>query len=252
VETREVAIVNRKLAERAWPDGDAVGRRIKHGGPNSDNPWLTIVGVVASSRLVGLAADEEEAMFRPLLPLRYAYPTLALLVRTRSDPMSAVPSIRAAVSEIDDRMPLAGIRTMADILADNLTTPRFRFLVVASFTSLAIGLAGLGIYGVVAQWTAARRREIGVRMALGANRTSVLRLVMEQGVVLLALGTLLGVLGSLTAARFLEAFLFDVRSSDPFTTILAVLFFSAVTVAAALIPARRAAAIDPAEALRAE
>jgi predicted permease len=252
VETGDVAIVNQKLAERAWPDGDAVGRRIKYGGPDSDNPWLEIVGVVTSSRLVGLATEEAEATFHPLLPLKYPYPTLSLLVRTRSEPMSAVPSVRAAISEIDPEIPLADIRRMDDILADNATAPRFRLLVVASFTALALGLAGIGIYGVVAQWAAARRREIGVRMALGADRRSVLRLVMEQGAVLVALGTLLGVLGSLAAARLLEAFLFEVSASDPLTWILAVLFLAAVTAAAALIPARRAASIDPAEALRAE
>ena len=251
-EPGDVALVNRRLAERAWPGGDAVGRRIKFGGPNSDYPWLEIVGVVETSRLVELDLGEEEAMFRPLLPLRYAYPTLALLVRTRSDPMSAVPSIRAAVSEIDPEIPLADIRRMDEILADNVTTPRFRLLVVASFTSLALGLAGLGVYGVVAQWAASRRREIGVRMALGADRRSVLRLVMEQGAVLVAVGALCGVLGSLAAVRRLEAFLYDVSASDPLTWILAVLFLCAVTVTAALIPARRAATIDPAEALRAE
>ena len=166
--------------------------------------------------------------------------------------MSAVPSIRAAVSEIDPEIPLADIRRMDDILADNVTAPRFRVLLVASFAALALGLAGLGIYGVVAQWAASRRREIGVRMALGADRTSVLRLVMEQGAVLVAIGALVGVLGSLAVARLLEAFLFDVSASDPLTWILAVLFLSAVTIAAALVPARRAAATDPAEALRAE
>jgi ABC-type antimicrobial peptide transport system permease subunit len=205
-----------------------------------------------TARLVGLATAEEEAMFLPLLPLDYPYSSLALQVRARSDPMDSLPTIRAAVSEIDPEMPLANVRSMEEVVAENARAPRFRLAIVATFTSLALGLAGLGIYGVVAQWAASRHREIGVRMALGANRTSVLRLVMEQGAVLVAVGTLLGVLGSLAAARLLEAFLFDVSASDPLTWILAVLFLSAVTVAAALIPARRAASIDPAEALRAE
>ncbi len=252
LETGQVALVNRRLAERAWSGGDAVGRRIKFGGPHSENPWLEIEGVVETSRLVELDLGEEEAMFRPLLPLRYAYPILALLVRTRSDPMSAVASIRTAVSELDDRMPLADIRTMDDILADNVTAPRFRLMVVASFTSLAIGLAGLGIGGVVAQWTASRRREIGIRMALGADRGSVVRLVVAQGALLLALGTLLGVAFSLASARFLEASLFEVSPSEPLTTVLAVLLLDGVMVAAALIPAHRAAGVDPAESLRAE
>jgi putative ABC transport system permease protein len=210
------------------------------------------VGVVESSRLVELDLGEEEAMFPPLLPLRYAYPTLSLLVPTRSAPMSAVPSIRAAVSEIDEGMPLSAIRTMDEIVAENVQGPRFRLAVFLSFTALAIGLAGLGIYGVVAQWTAARRREIGVRMALGANRGSVLRLVVGQGAFLVALGTLLGVLGSFATARFLQAFLFDVSSSDTLTSAAAILLLGAVTLAAAFIAARRAASIDPAEALRAE
>ena len=251
-EPGEVAIVNRRLAERSWPGGDAVGRRIKFGGPNSDNPWLEIVGVVETSRLVELDLGEEEAMFRPLLHLRYPYPTLALLVRTRSDPMNAAPAIRAAVSEIDNRMPLADIRTMDEILEDNVTAPRFRLLVVACFTSLAMGLAGLGIYGVAAQWAASRRKELGIRMALGADRASVIRLVVEQGAALLALGTLLGVAFSLASARLLKASLFEVSPFSPLTTVLSILLLGGVTLTAALIPARRAAGTDPAESLRAE
>lgn len=154
--------------------------------------------------------------------------------------MSAVPSIRAAVSEIDDRMPLADIRTMDEVVAENVRGPRFRLAVVASFTALAIGLAGLGIGGVVAQWTA------------GADRGSVVRLVVEQGALLLALGALLGIVGSLAVSQFLEAALFDVSSSDPLTSVVGILLLGGVALAAALIPARRAAAIDPAEALRAE
>jgi ABC-type antimicrobial peptide transport system permease subunit len=166
--------------------------------------------------------------------------------------MTAVSSIRAAVAEVDEEMPLSDVRAMDDVLAENIRGPRFRLLVVLSFSSLAVGLAGLGIYGVVAQWTAARRREIGVRMALGADRFSIVRLVVEQGAVLAALGGLLGVLGSLFAARFLRAFLYEVSSFDPLTSILAVAFFAAMALTAALIPARRAASLDPAEALRAE
>ena len=229
-----------------------MGRRIKFGGVSSDYPWLEIVGVAGTSRLVELDLGEEEAMFRPLLPLRGAYPTLALLVRTRSDPMSAVPSIRAAVSEIDDEIPLADIRTMDDILEDNATAPRFRLLVVASFATLAIGLAGLGIYGVVAQWAGSRRREIGIRMALGADRAAVIQLVVAQGALLLALGTLLGIAVSLATERFLEASLFEVSPSEPLTRVLAILLLGGVTLAAAFIPARRAAGADPAESLRAE
>jgi hypothetical protein len=251
-ETGNVAIVNRRLAERAWPGGDAVGRRIKFGGPASDGPWMEIVGVVETSRLVGLATEEQEALFRPLLPLQYPYRSLSLLLRTRSDPMSSLPSVRAAVSEIDREIPLANVRAMEDVVSANVRGPRFRLAVVASFTALAVALAGLGTYGIVAQWTAARRREIGIRMALGANLGSVLRLVVEQAAVLVALGTLLGVLGSLLAARFLEAFLYDVSSSDASTAALAVLLLASVTIAAALVPALRAAAIDPAEALRNE
>lgn len=252
VETRSVAIVNRTLAEHAWPGETAVGRRIKFGRADSDNPWLEIVGVVETARLVGLATGEEEAMFRPLLPLEYPYGSQALLVRTRSDPMDAVSSIRAAVSDVDPEIPLSNVRAMTEDISDDARAPRFRLAVVASFTALAVGLASLGIFGVVAQWTAARRREIGVRMALGADKAAILRLAAEQGAVLVALGALLGVLGSLAAGRFLEAFLYEVRSFDPLTSILAVAFFSAIALAAALIPARRAASIEPAEALRAE
>jgi predicted permease len=252
VESSSVVIVNRRLAERAWPGESAVGRRIKFGRAESENPWFEIVGVVETARLVGLAMGEEEAMFQPLLPLDYSYGALVFLIRTRSDPMDAVPSIRAAVSDVDPEIPLSRVRAMTEAIAEDARSPRFRLAIVASFTALAVGLASLGIYGVVAQWTAARRREIGVRMALGADRHSVIRLVVEQGAVLAALGALLGVLGSLAAARFLESFLYEVSSFDPLTLVLAVVVFSAMALAAALIPARRAASLDPVEALRAE
>jgi putative ABC transport system permease protein len=252
VETRSVVMVNRRLAERAWPGESAIGRRIKFGRADSDSPWLEIVGVVETTRLVGLATGEEEAMFQPLLPLEYPYGSQAILVRTRSDPMDAVPSIRAAVSEVDPEIPLSSVRSMTEDIWEDARAPRFRLAVVGSFTALAMGLASLGIFGVVAQWTAARRREIGVRMALGADRAAILRLVAEQGAVLVALGALLGVLGSLAAARFLEAFLYEVSSFDPLTLVLAVVLFSAMALAAALLPGRSATSLDPVEALRAE
>ncbi|HEY7819274.1 MAG TPA: FtsX-like permease family protein, partial [Vicinamibacteria bacterium] len=251
-ETQSVAIVNRRLAERAWPGESAVGRRIKFGRADSDYPWLEIVGVVETARLVGLATGEEEAMFQPLLPVKHPYPSRAFLVRTRADPMDAVPSIRAAVSDVDPEIPLSNVRAMTEAIAEDARAPRFRLAVVASFTALAVGLASLGIFGVVAQWTAARRREIGVRMVLGADRAAVLRLAAEQGAVLVALGALLGVLGSLAAGRFLEAFLYEVSSFDPLALVVTVAFFSVIALAAALFPARSAASVDPAEALRAE
>jgi ABC-type antimicrobial peptide transport system permease subunit len=166
--------------------------------------------------------------------------------------MDAVPSIRAAVSDVDPEIPLSNVRAMTEAIAEDARAPRFRLAVVASFTALAVGLASLGIFGVVAQWTAARRREIGVRMVLGADRAAVLRLAAEQGAVLVALGALLGVLGSLAAGRFLEAFLYEVSSFDPLALVVTVAFFSVIALAAALFPARSAASVDPAEALRAE
>jgi predicted permease len=252
VEARPVAIVNRRLAERAWPGKTAIGRRIKYGGADSDNPWFEIVGVVETTRLVGLAAGAEEAMFRPHLPLESAYGSHVLVVRTRSNPMDAVPSIRAAVAEVDPEIPLSRVSAMTEDITEDARGPRFRLMVVASFTALAVGLAGLGILGVVAHWTAARKREIGVRMALGADRAAILRLAAEQGVVLAALGAFLGVLTSLAAGRFLEAFLYEVSPADPLTLLLSVAFFGAIALAAALLPARSAASVDPADVLRAE
>ncbi len=252
VETRPVVVVNRRFAERAWPGENAVGRRLKFGRADSDSPWVDVVGVVESARLVGLSTGEEESMFHPLLPLKYPYSAVAVQVRIRSHPMESVASIRATVSGIDPEIPISNVRAMNEVVADNSRTSRFRLAVVAPFTTLALALAAFGIYGVVAQGTTARRREIGVRMALGAYRGSVLRLVVEQGVVLTALGVLLGVLASLATGRFLDAFLFEVSAFDPLTSVFAVLLLSAVSLAAALIPARRAAPIDPADVLRAE
>jgi predicted permease len=252
METRPVVIVNRRLAERAWPGENAVGRRLKFGRADSDYPWVEVVGVVESARLVGLSTGEEDSMFHPLLPLKYSYSAVALQVRTRSDPMLAVASIRAAVSGIDPAIPISNVRAMSEVVTENSRAPRFRLAVVASFTTLALALASIGVYGVVAQWTAARRREIGVRMVVGADRAAILRLVAEQGTVLIAIGALLGIGGSLASAKFLEAFLFEVTPSDPASAVLAVVLLGVVTLGAALVPARRAASIDPAEVLRAD
>jgi predicted permease len=242
-------VVNQAMAKTYWPRESAIGHRVKTGGgPNS--PWRSIVGVVADMKNAGLdrPAGTELFIAFPQLPVRNAY----LVVRTKGDPMSMVSAIRNEVRALDRGLPISQLRDMDEVMATARSRPRFLTLLLTLFSSVALLLAALGIYGVISYSVAQRTNEIGIRMALGAQSLDVVRLVGLTGIRLALAGTLIGALGAFALTRTLSGFLFGVSSMDAttFASMAAILF--AVTLLACYIPARRASKVDPLIALRYE
>ncbi len=247
-----VVIVNKRLAERGWPDENAVGKRLKFGGPDSTYRWFTVVGVVGDARLIGLASEEQEGMFLPLLRTDRTHSSVQILVRTGSDPMSAVPLLRDLIWQVDHELPISDIRTMGQLISSNVAQPRFQLAIFSVFAWLAMALAGIGIYGVVSHSAALRSREIGLRMALGANRSAVIKLVMRHGAALVLVGLVVGLGLAFALTRLLTSFLYEVSATEATTFATSSVLLGVIGLAATFLPAWRAARLDPMSTLRAE
>ena len=245
-----VAIVNEAMAGRLWPEGDPVGKRFKFGPFSAGTPWFTVVGVVGDMRRQGLEHDPIPQMFEPLAqnPSRLA----TLLVRTSNEPLSLAAALRAEVRPIDARVPLYGASTVAARLAAFEAPRRFQTSLVIAFSLVALVLAAVGIYGVVQYSTATRTREIGVRMAVGAQRTDIFRMVVGEGLKLSVAGVALGLVSAIWLGRIGSSLLFGVGATDPVTYAGVSLLLIAVALAGCYLPARRAARLDPLKALRYE
>jgi hypothetical protein len=241
-----VIIVNDKLARRFFPGGNAVGQRMKI----FDERALEIVGVVADVRQYGLAEDAPLQMYQPLF--QHPVGWIFLLVRTSGDPASAVAGIRARVAAIDGELALAGVRPMAEVVAESVGARRFAVWLLGVFAAVSLALAVIGIYGVIADAVVQRTREIGVRVALGATPRDVLASMMGIGVVPALLGIALGLAGAAGLVRLLGGLLYGVSQTDPLTWIAAPLLIAFVAAVASYIPARRATRVDPMTALRFE
>lgn len=242
-----VAVVNESLARYFFPGQSAVGERLSIG---ASAPY-TIVGVVADVRMGAPRPGSPPAVYFPSAqsePSQYG----TISVRTRSDPLALVPSVRAAVRSVDPEQPIADIRTMDEVLSEFMAPRRFNALLVGSFAALALTLAALGLYGAISYIVAQRTREIGIRMALGAERSDVVHSVLRQGVGLALAGVIPGIAAALALSKLLSGLLFHVESRDPVVFALVPLLLLAVAVLAVMIPARRASRVDPAIALRAE
>lgn len=245
-----VAIVNATAARRLWPGQKAVGRRINIGMGMDRDELAEIVGVVGDVRYGALESPPREDVY--LADLQSGWPATVLLVRTAGDPLAALPAVREAVRAVAPTLPMVGVRTLDEQLARASSRTRFAALLLGVFSALALLLAALGVYGVVAQTVADRRRELGLRMALGAEARRVGSLVLGQGLRLAAAGAALGVPAAWAASRALESLLFEVVPGDPWTYAAVPLVVLAATAAASLLPAWRAARLDPASVLRAE
>jgi putative ABC transport system permease protein len=243
-----VAIINASMARRFWPDQNAVGGRFKPGGFNSTEPWLTVVGVIQDVRQGGLDGGFLPQFFRPYA--QAAWPVMTVVVRTTSDPMSFAVLTKKALADIDPDQPVSNIRTMNEVVDDSLGPRRFPMLLLIAFSLLALVLAAVGIVGVVSYSVAQRTHEIGIRMALGARKTDVLKLVVSRTMLWVAVGVGLGLIGSISLRRLLAGLLYGVSPADPLVLGTVSVLLASVALLASYIPARRAAKVDPLVALR--
>ncbi|HZD04028.1 MAG TPA: FtsX-like permease family protein, partial [Longimicrobiales bacterium] len=240
-----VAVIDDVLADRFFPGGSAVGGRLWSGGDTA-----TIVGVVDQARLYDVHRDDRGQVYFPswMDPDGEIY----VVVRAGGDPTAVAAAVRVVLRRIDPAVPVSEVRTMASIVQDSLREERLDLSLVASFALAALLLAGLGVYGVVANGVVQRHREIGLRMAVGAAGRQVTGMVLADSFRLVAVGLGIGLAGVWATSRFLSGLLYGVRPFDPWTWAAVVLLLGAVAMLAAWLPARRATGIDPCEALRSE
>jgi predicted permease len=241
------AVVSESMARYFWPGQDAVGKFLKVG---DEKDWRQVVGVVGDIRQHGL-----DRAPRPTLYLPYSqdpWPFMALVVRTKMEALSATSAVEDAIHAVDKDEPLYRVRSMEQVVTSSLSTRRFQMTLVALFAALAVTLACVGVYGVMAYSVAQRTHEIGIRVALGAQRRDVLALVLGQGCRLAFMGIALGLTGALGFARLLSSLLFGVRPTDPFVFAGVAILLAGVSLAACYLPARRAMRVDPIIALRYE
>ena len=260
-ETRPVAIVSRGLASRFWPGEDAVGKRVKWGVSNSTAPWMTVVGVAGDVVDGALGAEPIIHIYVPYSEIpdqQLAAPTLGLLRRMTVAVHGelnavgfAVPT-RAAIAALDQALAVTDVTTLEQVVSDASAPKRFSAIVLAAFAAGALLLAGIGLYGVLAFGVAQRRREIGVRLALGAEISEVMSLILRQGMGLTAIGLVLGAIGAAAAARLLRSQLYDTAVYDVWTFAAVPVVLAVVALLACYLPARKAASVDPMVALRVE
>jgi putative ABC transport system permease protein len=251
-----VAVVNESMAKKFWGDSSPVGRRLRV-IPGDKGSWLTVVGVVADVKQRGLDAPVGSELYMPAsqaptasgAPLRDYF----LVARTSGpEPLALVASIRSAIAELDASLPVANIRTMDDVFRSSVARPRFVMTLLAAFALIAVTLAAVGIYGVLAHTVALRTNEIGVRMALGAKRRQILADVVRQGLTLAGIGLAVGLGLALALGRVLDSLIFGISATDPMTLALVVAVVALVALCACLVPAGRAVRVDPIVALRYE
>ncbi|HYE86909.1 MAG TPA: ADOP family duplicated permease, partial [Vicinamibacterales bacterium] len=252
-----VAVINETLARTYWKNPeDAIGGRIRIGS-QADRPWATVVGMVADERHNGVTGVVKEKFYIPHSQwhvvtsgslIRGGF----LVVRTIGDPLSAAAAVRAQVRELDPTIPIANIRPMSDVVSTSLATPRLTGFLLGTFAAIALALAAVGIYGVLSYLVARRTHEIGIRLAVGADRGQVMRLVLTQGLSLAGIGIATGLVAAFLLTRFMQALLYQIRPGDPETFALVSLALVVVAVVASAVPAYRATRVSPLIALRME
>ncbi|HTW47690.1 MAG TPA: FtsX-like permease family protein [Acidobacteriaceae bacterium] len=243
-------LISESLAKSEFPGQSALGKRV-HVGP-MDRPWFTVVGVVGDVKQNSLALDEPNAVYLTEAQSWFADDTMSVVVRARGDPAALAPAVENAIWSIDKDQALVRVATMDSLLQAGASTRRFVLVLFEAFALMALLLAATGIYGVLSGSVAERTCEIGVRAALGASRRDILGLVMRQGMKMAALGAVLGLCGAAASSDALASLLFGVSRLDPLTYLVVTALLLAVAGAACAIPAARAVAVDPVEALRAE
>ncbi len=243
-----VIVINEAMAKRNWPDEDPLGKRIKIGLFNGDAPWLTIVGVTRDVKQGGLDRTPRPEFFRPYN--QAAWPVMTVVVRTAYSPRAFITPIKQALAKFEpDRAP-SGIRTMEEAIYDSMGSRRFPMMLLIAFSLVALTLAAVGISGVVSFAVSQRTREIGIRMALGAQKGAVIRLILNRSMAAALIGVGVGLAASMALTRFLSGLLFEVKPMDPIILGAAASILASVAFIACYLPARRATKVDPMIALR--
>jgi putative ABC transport system permease protein len=243
-------VVSQRMAEQFWPGEDPIGRRFRLGYPELHGPWVQIVGIVGNTTQTGQERGESPEFYLSLR--QFPVPDGYIAVRTRMDPAAALASVRKAIQSVAGDQPITDVQLMSERMAGFVSDRRFNMNLFGAFAGVALLLCVIGIYGVLSFFVSQRTREVGIRMALGAQRRDVLLDVLARGLRLAVPGVVLGLAGAWAVSRLLQSQLFGITGTDPFTYVGGASLLLLVALAACLIPARRAASINPTEALRAE
>jgi macrolide transport system ATP-binding/permease protein len=243
-----VAIINETFARRFWPGEDPIGKRFSIGEP--DAPKLQVIGIVEDGKYAGLAEDPKPFVYRPVWQ-SYAGAT-NLIVRSQTDQQKMIAALRSELQQMDSQLPISSAKTLVDHLSLPLFPARIAASVLGSFGVIALVLAAIGIYGVMSYGVSRRTREIGIRMALGAETRDVMNMILRQGMTLAGLGVVIGLLAAFALTRVMASLLYGVSATDPATFVLISLLLTGVALIACYIPARRATKVDPMVALRYE
>ncbi len=245
--TTPVIVVSENLSRRLWSGEDPIGKRIKYGIENSGAPWMTVVGVVGDTKHYEL---KEESLMRFYKPYAQDSWSAMTLVARSENASSLSDAVRQEVLGVDRNQPVFNALTFSQLFEASISQQRFLALLMTAFAGLALLLAIIGIYGVIAFSVAQRAREIGIRVALGAQSLDVLRLVVKQGMTLTFIGIAIGMLASFGLTRFMEKMLFGVTTTDPMTFVSIAVLMAVIALVACYVPARRATKVDPMVALR--
>jgi putative ABC transport system permease protein len=238
-----VMIVNQAFAKKFWPKGDALGKRVTFDNPKKNPKWITIVGVVGDIRHFGLDIDPKPETYVPFA--QESYFTTIYVVRSNQDPRTLVPAIQRQIQAIDPAVPLANVRGFENLIADSIAPRRLSVVLLGVFAGVAVLLASVGMYGVMSFLVVQRTHEIGVRMALGAQRGDVLKLVLSRSLKLVCAGSIIGLIVALMSTHTLRALLYSVSAFDGATFALVTILLGAVALAASYLPAMRATRADP-------
>jgi putative ABC transport system permease protein len=250
-----IALVNEEMVRRYWSGRDPIGGRLKIGG-NPSRPWVTVVGIVADVRHNGITDVVKEKFYVPHTqwhksignPIR----AMSLVVKSSIDPIGLAAPIRQEIRALDPSLPVANVRTMNDVVGATMSSPRFTGFLLGTLAMIALALSAIGIYGVLSYLVSRRTREIGIRVAIGAGRAQVLRLVLGGGMMLAFSGVAAGLVIAFGVTRFMSTLLHQVKPGDPLTFASVAIILSVVAVAASLVPAWRATRVDPVVALKTE
>jgi putative ABC transport system permease protein len=253
-QSTKVVMINATLARRFFSDVDPIGSRICLGEDCSKGPWLAVVGVVGDSALQSLTDPRFPQVFSPHAQgvEGGVAGNMVLALRTDREPLTLAATVRDQVRELDKDQSVADIRTLEQVVNESLAQPRLNTLLLAAFAAIALLLASIGIYGVLSYSVTQRTHEIGIRLALGAERAEVLKLVIKQGMTLTLTGGAIGLVGALILTRLMSSLLYGIQPTDPPTFLVVFLVLVGVAIGASYIPARRATKVDPMVALRHE